>query len=91
MRSSVFNMLAYCLMIFSLPNIYASSLLAAANAWYSKERNKHFKFSNPYAENNIKLVKNKGQPFDYKGLNTIKQNGTYDEIRSRFGIPKINN
>lgn len=42
------------------------------NAWYTEARTKEMVFSTPYAVNNVKFIKAKGDPFEFKGLDSLK-------------------
>ncbi len=41
------------------------------NAWLSKERTKFLLYSKPYAACVVKVVKRKGDPFEYTGINSL--------------------
>ncbi len=42
------------------------------NMWMTESRKQDFLFSEPYAENQIKFIKRKGEPFVYTGLESLK-------------------
>ncbi len=42
------------------------------NMWMTESRKKDFLFSEPYAENQIKFIKRKGDPFEYENLESLK-------------------
>lgn len=41
------------------------------SAWYTKERAKFLYFSDPYLENKIKIIKRKGDSFEFNGLDSL--------------------
>jgi polar amino acid transport system substrate-binding protein len=43
-----------------------------AATWHTPERSKFLRFSTPYAVNAIKFIKFKGDPFEYKGLDSLR-------------------
>lgn len=42
------------------------------NTWYTEARTKELVYSTPYAVNNVKFIKVKGDPFEFKGLDSLK-------------------
>ncbi|MGL6042226.1 MAG: substrate-binding periplasmic protein, partial [Deefgea sp.] len=42
------------------------------NTWFSEERSKKFLFSTAYANNTIRFVKRKGDPFIFTGVESLK-------------------
>ncbi len=41
------------------------------DAWWSSERSKEFMFSRPYLDGSVKLIKRRGEPFEYKGISSL--------------------
>lgn len=41
------------------------------SAWYTKERAKFLHFSDSYLENNVKIIKRKGDKFEFNGLDSL--------------------
>jgi polar amino acid transport system substrate-binding protein len=41
------------------------------DAWWTQERTTFMEFSEPYMKNEIKFIKRKGDPFEYKGLTSL--------------------
>lgn len=39
--------------------------------WRTAEREKYLMYSDPYAYNEVKFIKRKGDPFEYEGLNSL--------------------
>lgn len=41
------------------------------NMWFTKEREKSFLYGEPYATNEVKFIKRKGDNFEYNGINSL--------------------
>jgi len=54
--------------------------------WINEERQKTILFSQPYAENNIRFIKPKGNPFEYTGLKSLE--GLTVGVVRGYGYPE---
>ncbi len=41
------------------------------DAWWSSERSREFMYSRPYLDGSVKLIKRRGEPFTYEGLESL--------------------
>ena len=66
--------------------VTAGEIDVIPHTWTTEERRKHLLFSEPYAVNEVKFVKRKGDPFEYEGIESLS--GKTVGIVRGYGYPE---
>jgi len=67
--------------------------------WWTQERTEYLLFSEPYASNDLKFIKRKGDPFEFKGISSldgkalgvVRSYGYGDQLNSADNYQKVEN
>lgn len=55
----------------ALDGVKKGSIDMLIATWHTKERTAYLRYSNPYAQNNIKFIKRKGDTYEFNGLDSL--------------------